>query len=337
MKLNKTLIALVICAVVVVALPYVVTTGNGRLLVSTALLYAMLATSWNLTLGYGGIFNFAHVGFFGLGGYGMAIASVKFDWNPWVAVLFGGLIGALAAIITFLPVIRMRGIYIALITFVVVQLSSLAVLALPGLTGGSMGMVGVPSLEIGGLKLREAGGAPYLWMFGALLVALVFGLRLILRSRFGLGIIALRDNEALAESRGVNRVWRQAQAFAISGGMAGITGGLYVSFFRVADTTLFGFGFITLALSMIFIGGMSVVWGPAVGAFIITVLDRQMVDLGSWRQVIIGIGTVLVLIFLPTGVSGWIRALGEKAGTMLRRKPPTGDSVPARPVKTAAE
>jgi len=240
-------------------------------------------------------------------------------------------------VLTFLPVIRMRGIYIALVTFVVVQLSALAVLALPDLTSGSMGLVGVPSLKIGGAQLRDAGGAPALWLFGALLVVLIFGMRLMLRSRFGLGIVALRDNEALAGSRGVNRVLRQAQAFAISGGIAGITGGLYVSFFRVADTSLFSFGFITLALSMIFVGGMGVVWGPALGAFIITFLDRQMVDLGSWRQVIIGVGTVLVLIFLPEGVSGWVRTLGQKIWQKLTRKPKLDTTTHANQAKAVTK
>ncbi|KAF5292403.1 hypothetical protein FQR65_LT20295 [Abscondita terminalis] len=313
-------LGLLVCGIVVVALPYVVTGGNDRTLLVTALLYALLATSWNLTLGYGGIFNFAHVAFFGLGGYGMAVATVKYQLNPWFGLGIAGVVGAIAGLITYLPVIRMRGIYVALITFVFVQLSSLTVLALPDLTGGSLGIVGVPSLEIGGVKLRDAAGAAFIWLLGALLVALIFGMRVLLRSRFGLSIVALRDNEALAESRGVNRVVRQAQAFALSGALAGVTGGLYVSFFRVADTSMFGFGFITLSLSMIFVGGMSVVWGPALGAALITLLDRQLLELGSLRQVIIGLGTVAALILLRAGVSGWIVALWKRATAGIRAR-----------------
>lgn len=325
------IVPIVVCICVVVAIPYIVTTGNGRLLVATALLYALLATSWNLTIGYGGIFNFAHVAFFGLGGYGMAIATVRWDWNPWAGVLLGGFIGSVAGLITYLPVIRMRGIYIALVTFVVVQLSSLMILAFPEVTGGSQGITGIPSFELAGTSLREASGVGYLWLFGSLLIALIFGLKLLLRSRFGLGLVAIRDNEALAESRGVNRIAKQTQAFIISGALAGITGGLYVSFFRVADTTLFGFGFITLALSMIFVGGMGAVWGPAIGAAIITVIDRQLVELGSWRQIIIGLGTVFVLIFLPKGLSGVIAYLRS---TILRSRKGDASVVSSIPPET---
>jgi len=273
-------------------LPFVVTGGPARLLANTALIYALLAASWNLTLGFGGIFNFAHVGFFGVGGYTMAVATATLEWSP----LAGG--GA------YLPVIRMRGIYIALITFIFVQLCYYLVLALPSLTGGSAGLSGIPALSIGGFSLARYDGLGYLWLLGATVAVLLIFLSRLLGSSFGKSLIALRDNESLAVSRGINRVRQQLLAFVVSGAIAGFTGALYVSFFRVADETLFSFGFVTFGLSMMFLGGIGHIWGPVIGAVVIAYVDRQLTDLGSYSAIIIGVGTVLVLIFLPKGIAG---------------------------------
>lgn len=293
----------VLAVLVVAALPFLVQ-GPLRIVAISALIYAMLAASWNLTLGFGGIFNFAHVGFFGVGGYTMAVTSVSWQWNPWLSLVAAALTGGTAGALAYLPVVRMRGIYIALITFVFVQLCYYLVLATPGLTGGSNGLSGVPSLRIGTLSLASTTGQGYLWLLGAGLLALYILLRAVMNSGFGKSLIALRDNENLAISRGMNRIRQQILAFILSGSIAGVTGALYVSYFRVADVTLFSFGFVTLGLSMIFLGGTGHIWGPMLGALVVTLLDRQLTELGSWRAIIIGLGTLVVLIFLPRGISG---------------------------------
>jgi branched-chain amino acid transport system permease protein len=293
----------VLAVLAVAALPFLVQ-GPLRIVAISALIYAMLAASWNLTLGFGGIFNFAHVGFFGVGGYTMAITSVSWQWNPWVSLAAAALTGGIAGALAYLPVVRMRGIYIALITFVFVQLCYYLVLATPGLTGGSNGLSGVPSLRIGALSLAAAIGQGYLWLLGAGLLSLYILLRAVMNSGFGKSLVALRDNENLAVSRGMNRIRQQILAFILSGSIAGVTGALYVSYFRVADVTLFSFGFVTLGLSMIFLGGTGHIWGPMLGAVVVTLLDRQLTELGSWRAIIIGVGTLVVLIFLPRGISG---------------------------------
>ena len=295
-------------------LPYVVISGSARLLAATALIYALLAASWNLTLGIGGIFNFAHVGFFGVGGYAMAVATVTWDMNPWLGLILATVAGGLAGALAYIPVIRMRGIYIALITFVFVQLCYYLVLAIPGITGGSSGLTGVPALSLGDFSFAKYSGLGYLWLLGGAVVLLLVLLRTTLRSPFGKSLIALRDNENLAVSRGMNRIRQHLLAFILSGAVAGVTGALYVAYFRVADVTLFSFGFVTLGLSMIFLGGTGHIWGPVLGALIVTVIDRQLTDLGPVRAIIIGVGTLLVLIFLPRGISGlfedvWTRAL----------------------------
>lgn len=300
--------------------PFVVTSGPGRLLAVTALIYSLLAASWNLTLGFGGIFNFAHVGFFGLGGYTMAVATVQWQWAPWWALLLSAVTGGVAGGLAYLPVVRMRGIYIALITFIFVQLCNYLVLAVPGLTGGSVGLTGVPGLSVGSFSLARFGGLGYVWLLAAAVAVLLIGLQVLLRSSFGRSIVALRDNEALAVSRGMNRVRQQLLSFVLSGAIAGVTGALYVSFFRVADNSLFSFGFVTLGLSMIFLGGTGHTWGPVLGGIVISVLNQELTQLGAWSAIVIGLGTVLVLIFLPQGIAGVLDRAGSTVTGRLRRR-----------------
>lgn len=322
-----------LCAAAFV-LPYVVTSASGRLLAITALIYALLAGSWNLTLGFAGVFNFAHVGFFGVGGYGMAVATLSFGWDPWAGLLLGTVCGGVAGAVAYLPVIRMRGIYIALITFVFVQLCYYLVLATPGLTGGSNGLPGVPGLALGAFRLSAYSGLGYLWLTGAAVVALIIGLQLVIRSSFGRGLIALRDNEHFAVSRGIKRVRQHFLAFVFSGVIAGSAGALYVSYFRVADTTLFSFGFVTLGLSMIFLGGTGQVWGPMLGAVIVTFVDRQLTDLGPWQPILIGVGTLLVLIFMPRGIAGLLDFATERARHLSKNSHPL--PIPTTEVKQHA-
>lgn len=318
------------------AIPYVVVAPSARFVVSTALIYALLAASWNLTLGFGGIFNFAHVGMFGVGGYAMAIATLRWDWSSTPAVGFAILAGAVAGALTYLPVIRMRGIYIALITFVFVQISYYLVLALPKLTGGSNGLPGVPAMTIAGQDLSLYGGLGYLWLLGAAVALMLILLETIMARPFGHSLLALRDNEQLAQSRGVNRVRQQFIAFTISGAMAGFTGALYVGYFRVADVSLFSFSFITLGLSMIFLGGTKHTWGPVIGAVLVTYADNQLANLDAWRPIIFGAGTIAVLIFAPGGISSALaRAAGRIRGR--RRSPQRSDSSPVVAAATSPQ
>ncbi|GAA5160922.1 MULTISPECIES: branched-chain amino acid ABC transporter permease [Amycolatopsis] len=301
-------------------LPFVVTGGPARLLAITALIYSLLAASWNLTLGFGGIFNFAHVGFFGAGGYTMAVATVSWGWAPWPGLLLAAVVGGVAGGLAYLPVVRMRGIYIALVTFIFVQLCYYLVLALPGLTGGSVGLTGVPSLSIGGFSLARYYGLGYLWLLGVAVALLLILLGVVLRSDFGRSIIALRDNENLAVSRGISRVRQHLLVFVLSGAIAGAAGALYVSYFRVADNSLFSFGFVTLGLSMVFLGGTGYAWGPVLGGVVVTFLNEKLTGLGAYSAVVIGLGTVLVLVFLPRGLAGLLHDGFTAAARSLTKK-----------------
>ena len=136
------------------AAPQVLGSGVARNLAILALLFAVVASNWDLTLGYAGIFNFAHVAFFGIAGYVSAIATIHLGVPVWLDVALAVVVVAALAGVTAALALRLRGIYVALVTFAFVQLCVALIISQKWLTGGAVGLVGVPDLRIIRLQPR---------------------------------------------------------------------------------------------------------------------------------------------------------------------------------------
>jgi branched-chain amino acid transport system permease protein len=295
--------------VVLVVVPVAVTSPAARFLAVTVLIYAGLAVTWNLTLGVAGIANFAHMAFWAVGAYGFGIAVTKAGISPWLALLVAVGAGALAGVVAFIPVLRLRGIYVALVTFVFAQLCFYLVLGRSDVTGGSSGLVSLPKLALGGTKLNAAAWSGYYWLLAGVLLGVVILLDLLLRSRFGQSLLALRDNERYAIARGVPPFRQQLAAFVISAALAGGIGGIYASVVGVVAPEMFGFGYTTLALSIIFLGGIGSPRGPLVAAVVVVVTSDALKSTGPWRFIVISLIIMAVLWFFPEGLAGLYRRL----------------------------
>ncbi|GAA4201532.1 branched-chain amino acid ABC transporter permease [Microbispora amethystogenes] len=296
-------------AIVLFVLPMVFTDPHTRLLLILITMYGMLAQGWNLTLGFAGIFNFAQIAFFGVGAYTTGILATRTGIDPWLALPISGVSAVLASLVAFLPVLRLRGIYVGLATYVFSQLCIYLVLGQAGLTGGSNGIVGIPRLTLGETSLRADGRVGYYYLGAALLFAATLLVRLITRSTLGLSLLAIRDNEALATSRGVSRVRQHLIVFMIGAAVAGVAGGFNAFLNGVVSTDVFGFGYLTLLLSMIFLGGSGSVYGPIAGAVVVTVVADALQDAGAWRDIAIAMLILVVLWVAPKGLAGLARSL----------------------------
>ena len=262
-------------------------------LAALGLIYATVTVSWDLTLGYGGLFNFAHPALFGFGAYASGVAAAKFGVSPWAALLIGALAAAVVSALVFVPVSRLRGIYVALVTFAASQLMLYMVITQTSLTGGYLGLTDIPHLTLGDFSFgRNEIGTYYL--AGLLLLVAIAVLRWMVTSDYGLGLVGLRDFEDYAVSRGVSvrrqRLWAQ----------------------------IFGFSLATLLLSMVLVGGLGTIYGPAVAAIGLTFLSDGLAPLGAWRFIAVGVLIILVVRFYPGGIWG---ALDRRrgAGGPLRR------------------
>ena len=306
-------------AIILVALPLVFTDPHSRLLLILITMYAVLALSWNLTLGFAGIFNFAQIGFFGIGAYTTAILVTRTGVDPLAGhprlggVGHAGLAGGVPAGAAAARHLRRPG-----------HVRVLPALHLPGARPGRADRRlqrhrRHPRLTLGDLNLRADGRIGYYFLGAALLFAVTVLVRTLTRSTLGMSLVALRDNEPLATSRGVSRVRQHLIVFVIGAGVAGVAGSFNAYLNGVVSTDIFGFGQLTLLLSMIFLGGSGSVYGPIAGAVVVTLGLRRPPGRGRRRDVVVALLILVVLWLAPKGLAGIARSLFDSVRERLRR------------------
>ena len=312
---HRTVLA-IIGVIIFLAVPLVV---ENKLLIHLAILgmlYAIVASNWDLTLGYAGVFNFAHLAFFGIGGYTSGILAVKLGITPWLGIPMGAAVAALASVIVSIPAIRLRGIYVALLTFACSQLVLLLLLSQPQITGGQQGLTGVPQLSIGAFNFRQSRFAHF-YLVGLMLLCSTVFLRRLVASDFGLSLIALRDFEEYAVARGIPLARQRLLAFLYSSIFPGLAGGFYAHFLIVASPDIFGFSLATLLLSMVLVGGVATIYGSVLMGVVMTFVSELMassalmsdvfgISRGPVRFMFVAVIIVLTMRFLPQGVWGLI-------------------------------
>jgi len=297
------LIALVLAALLV---PIFVEDTYVRHLFIVAFIYAMVASSWDITLGYAGIFNFGHVAFFGIGVYSTALLAKLVGIDPWLAMAIGGIAASAIAVLVALPVVRLQGIYVVLVTFAFGQLALQFVISQSEVTGGTQGLTRVPTIELFGYNFLRDYKFGYYYVALALLILTIVALRWIVRSNFGASIQAIRDNEEYSKARGIPVAAQRLKALVISAFFAGVAGGFYAVYFRVASPEVFGFSTVALILSMVLVGGVGSIYGPLLGALALTFITEGLASfeaISSWRFLIVAVAMILVLLFLPKGLS----------------------------------
>jgi len=270
-------------------------------------IWTIVVVGWDLVLGYVGIFNFAQLVFFAAGAYLSAMLSIGLGVHPVAAMLLGALLVGAIGLLVGLPCLRLRGEYVALFTFAVH-------LALPPLitqgralgTGGSTGLMGIPPLEAFGYTMRAIDKLPWYFLTlgaAALIVYLVYFV--VLRGRLGRAFVALRDSEDFARALGVDDYRYKLLAFVISAAVTGIAGALYAHYIGVVTPKILGNEFFLIVMLMLSIGGLGRFPGAILGAFIITIGNELLRDTGQYRLLLLGLGVVLVILFLPNGVVSW--------------------------------
>jgi ABC-type branched-subunit amino acid transport system permease subunit/pimeloyl-ACP methyl ester carboxylesterase len=287
---------------VLLVVPFVFTETYSRHMLILVFLYAIVASNWDLSLGFGGIVNFAHLAFFALGLYTYGILAKVVGIDPWIAILLGGVVAVAFAALLAIPILRLEGIYVILVTIAAAQLLSRIIISQSEYTGGSVGMVLLPRLTIGDFKLSGNGRIGYYYAALALLVASTVFLYKLERSSLGRAIKALHDNKYYAISRGVSEARIRLLTLCASAIFPGIAGGLYGAYVRVASPGVFGLGFLTLVLSIVLVGGIATMWGSLVAAFVIMLLSEALADYGAWRDIVTALLIIGVVVVYPGGI-----------------------------------
>jgi branched-chain amino acid transport system permease protein len=270
-------------------------------------IFAVLALSLNLLLGYTGQLSLGHAAFFGIGAYASALWSLRLEWSPWLGLVAAVALPALAGFAIGRLALKVRGAYFVLLTISFAGVVSLVSVNWMDLTNGPLGLPGIPALAValpgaGELSLRSKSAYYYLVLAAAVAS---YGLcRRLVRSRVGRALVALRENETLAASVGIDGTHYLVLAATVSAGMAGAAGGLYAHYTRFVSPEVFLFTYTVTMVIMVVAGGKGTLAGPVVGAVIFTVLPEALRALASWQWQMLLYGVILIatLMFLPRGI-----------------------------------
>ena len=287
-----------------IALPIFVREGFYLDLLLVTFMYAAMSVGWDIMGGYAGYVSLGHVGFFGLGSYVAGLLVVHFGIPVFVSAPFVGLFAALVGAGLGWISLRARGTSFVIVTLTFTYVVQLIALNWRGLTGGSAGLY-LPLLDLPG----ELVILPFYYSMLILLVVAILVSIAIRRSKFGLGLIAIREEEGKADGSGVNTSFYKILAFAISVSFAGAAGALHAQYLNYVDPDLAFELIITLNLIiMTLVGSRGTVWGPVLGAFIIQPLSQYLIYLtpssiaGQVHLVALGVILVLVVMFMPDGI-----------------------------------
>jgi len=281
----------------------------------------MMALGLSLLLGQAGQVSLGQAAFVGIGAYGAAILTTRVGADPWLAMATAALLSAVIAGLVGIPTLKLKGHYLAMATLGINEIIYILLVQLKGLTNGTDGITGIPSLSIGGL---DFGGpkAYHLLVWGVGLVMLRFSLNLT-RSRVGRSLRALRRSEPAAESLGVDTSYRKVQVFMLAAVFASIAGSFDAYYVNYISPESYSISFSIILVTGVIIGGLRSVWGALWGSIVIVVLPEILKRFNEdVTNLVFGILLIVIMIFSGRQERGFLQ------WRRLRRSGPGQDSAP---------
>lgn len=278
-------------------------------------LYVILAVSYNLVIGFGGMFSIAHAAFYGAGAYAGVLAMEHWDVPFLAGVLIGGVVaGALGLVLGGMS-LRLSGDYLVVGSFGFQVVLVAILLNWSSVTRGPMGLAGVPRPDVFGIAIESK--VDYLLLIGIFTLLAVEATRRMRHSPFGRSLLAVRDDPVAAASIGKSGPYYRVAAFAMAAALAGGAGVLYASFLRFISPSQFGIGASIAVLAMVMVGGMGTLYGPVIGAVLLVFLPDVLKELpiasdqvGPFQNVVYGIALVVVVALRPGGL---VTVAGKRA------------------------
>ena len=316
---KRLLLALLI--LLVLAVPLFVTSRYIYHLLIMACIWSMAATSMNLLMGYTGQVNLAHGAFFGIGAYTTGLLMLKFGVNFWLALPAACVVAAFFGFLMGLPSLRTRGSYFAIGTLCFGVIVTVIIDRWDSLTEGQRGLLGIPGpapipLPFGAQITFDTMASTY-YLILVMLIITVFITHRIVRSLVGRTFRAVRGDEELAGSIGINPFRTKLISFVASTFFAGLAGGLYTSYIGFLSPEISDFHVTFEILIYCMIGGIGTLAGPIIGAIILPVISETLHALAAYRLVAYGVLLTVFIIFIPTGIVGgckiiWQRLTGSR-------------------------
>ncbi len=270
------------------------------------LCFALFACAFNLLIGYVGLLSFGHAAFFGMGSYLSAYAAKAWGFDAEMSILLGGLTGAALGLVLGWLAIRRSGIYFAMITLALAQMVYFFCVEAP-FTGGEDGIQQVPRPPLFGLIPMQHDMSLY-WLVAAVFIGGFLLIHRIVHSPFGQVLKAIRENEPRATSLGYRTDDYKLMAFVLSAAIAGIAGGTKAMVFGIATLTDVHSSMSGEVVLITLLGGLGTIFGPVVGALVVTTMEQYLAPFGAWVTVTQGVIFIICVLAFRRGIVGEIGA-----------------------------
>ncbi len=337
----RSLLPILVFTALYAVLSLSVTNSYYQLVLTLVPVWAIFGLSWNLLSGYTGLISFGHAAFFGVGAYAVALGQIHYDLSPWITIPIAAVLGGIAGLLIGFPTFRLQGHYFAL-AMLAYPLALLYVFEWLGLQE-----VTLPIKRDNPIAYMQFADPRFYTLVAlAMMLATILLTRAIERSRFGMALLAIKQNEAAAEAAGINTLAWKLRAVTLSGAIAGAVGGFYaVVLLVVTPQSVFGMLVSAQALTVAMFGGVGTVWGPVIGSVILIPLAETLnAEAGSRfpgiQGVIYGLAIICVILLAPEGLFWKVRDFLRKrsappvAAASSVADPQLADVVPLIPPRT---
>ncbi|MEE9610616.1 MAG: branched-chain amino acid ABC transporter permease [Desulfatiglandales bacterium] len=284
-----------------------ITNNYTQYMVNLIMVYIIIAIGLNILLGYAGQFAFAHPAFVGIGAYCTGLLMVRLHIPFWFALPTAGIFTAGIGLVVGFPAIRMKGLYLAMVTLAFVELTEWILIHWEPVTFGADGF-NLPSPKLGPFVFETDTSCYFIIMISCVL--LVFLARNLMASGLGRAFVAIRNSEVAAESVAISAAKYKCIAFMISAFYAGIGGGLYALAIKFIDPESFGLNQIILQFAIVLIGGLRSIYGSILGAILLTSIPELLRGFKAFEEIGYGFLLVVFILFMPSGISGFLKKHG---------------------------
>lgn len=315
MTRNRTFIFYALALVGFILLPQLIAVKYYLHLSVLALIWVIAAQGQNLIQGYTGYVSIVQAGFMGIGAYSTALMGIHFDLPVWLTIALAPFITAFFALLTGYPSLRVKGHYFAIVTLAFNMVIFIVLMNFHELTQGEAGITDIP--KPGGEDgLFDWGDRETYYYFVLTIAVLMTALAaLIVRSRIGQTLIAIRQNEDLVGAIGMAAWKYKLFAFVVSAMFGGLAGAIYAHYQSFINPEIFGVAQSLDAILAVIIGGSGTIAGPVIGAFFVVFLPEYLRFADSFRLILYGLVLVLATIFMPRGIVGVTTDLLAKWGS----------------------
>jgi branched-chain amino acid transport system permease protein len=298
-------------AAIMLTAPFVLSTYHVNVM-TTALMYIVLGLGLNIIVGLTGLLNLGYVAFYAAGAYSYALLNHHYGLGFWAAVPLGALIGGLFGMVLALPVIRLRGDYLAIVTLGFGEITRLVLENWNDFSFGPSGIANIAPPGLFGMKLGVFAVTRYLYFLMVVLCCCtIFIVRRLQYSRIGRAWIAIREDEIASQAMGIDTVRAKRTAFAIGAGWAGMMGVVFAAKTSFINPASFNFIESAMILSIVVLGGIGSIPGIIIAALLLILLPEYLRVFSDYRMLIFGAAMVLMMIFRPQGIIPYVRRTYE--------------------------